>query len=342
MNRPQNTYLTTEEFIDLRRRALKGDTLAGNVLINRYERLVCALVRRFLLTHTPHTPSSIEDLMQVGRMGLWEAITRYNPEIPSKPSTFLSTGIQFALKSALEENTLLPVRVPRHVLALGRKIRSICAVFRETHGYHPYAQEIQEELGKTGTPPTTNSIILAQQLSAYQKPIPLDVCEDRIWLPTGSSEERGPTGMNKAIEQAAEDACLLLKVLYKPSRAETLQRLFGLILNEPQITTTDVQRIEQFNRQRMSDVWKHLHDWLTRIGLSITDLLWIRPAYNTYVTRTSDVEPLVPFPPQTKLPPPSFVDERGAMNYEAFSAMLDHLSRWSRIPKKHWPKPKKS
>lgn len=93
-------YFESVEVSRLVIQAQQGDEHAAERLVQLYRPLVHQVARRFYLPN-----GEPEDIYQVGMIGLWQAIQRYNPERRTSFATFARICIRRHILSALKQAT---------------------------------------------------------------------------------------------------------------------------------------------------------------------------------------------------------------------------------------------
>ncbi len=110
-------------------------------LVKQYEGMVYYLSQRFRVP-----PSSKEDLVQVGFLGLIQAIKRFNPEFKKDFLSFAIPSILGEMKRYLRDKTW-DVKVPRRLQELGLRIQKTVDVLSQELGRTPNLYEISSNLG---------------------------------------------------------------------------------------------------------------------------------------------------------------------------------------------------
>ena len=134
--------LTHVETLTLLEQARLGSTKARDALIYGNLRLVLSVLQRF-----HHRTENIDDLFQVGCIGLIKAIDNFNTELNVKFSTYAVPMIIGEIRRYLRDNNA--IRISRSMRdtaykALSAKERLINKNFKE-----PTIDEIAEEMGVT-------------------------------------------------------------------------------------------------------------------------------------------------------------------------------------------------
>ncbi len=97
--------LTDEEIRDLINRSLEGDGAAENYLVSCFFPLVRAVAGRYFSSFL-----DLQDLQQVGSLGLLKAMRRYDPGRGTRFSTFAVSWIKGEILNHLRQNKELPAR----------------------------------------------------------------------------------------------------------------------------------------------------------------------------------------------------------------------------------------
>jgi RNA polymerase sigma-B factor len=150
-----------ETSTDLMRSYGAGDPTARERLIELHLPLVRALARRYA-----NRGERLEDLVQVGSIGLIEAIDRFDPERGSDLVSFAVPTITGEIKNHLRDRTTI-VRIPRRIGQLHVRVRverenlaarlcrppTLSELARETGvGENDVAEAIQTEQARTPLP----------------------------------------------------------------------------------------------------------------------------------------------------------------------------------------------
>ncbi len=100
--------LTHAEAMELLRRAQRGDELAKNEFVMANMRLVLSIVQRFY-----NAKESVDDIFQVGCIGLIKAMDNFNVELNLKFSTYAVPMIIGEIRRYLRDSS--PLRVSRSI-----------------------------------------------------------------------------------------------------------------------------------------------------------------------------------------------------------------------------------
>ena len=136
--------LTDDELL-VRFRALPRDSheraIACEILGQRYERLVRSCVRQYR-----GSPEPVEDLMQVGYVGLLKAINNFDPTFGSGLSAYAAPCISGEIKRHFRDKRW-QVHVRRSAQELLLELRKATEELTHTLGRAPDDQELAERLG---------------------------------------------------------------------------------------------------------------------------------------------------------------------------------------------------
>ncbi len=131
--------LKESEKIDLLRKAQAGDSKARDELINGNLRLVLSVVRRFA-----NRGEGMDDLFQVGVIGLIKAIDNFNTELNVRFSTYAVPMIIGEIRRFLRDNN--PIRVSRSLRDTAYKAMQVKERLTNKYNKEPTVDEIAKEL----------------------------------------------------------------------------------------------------------------------------------------------------------------------------------------------------
>jgi RNA polymerase sporulation-specific sigma factor len=124
---------------DLWRRAQAGDRAAALALFDRHQGLVRHVVGRL------YRSGEADDLYQVGALGLWKAIQRFEPQRGFRFATYAVPVILGELRRYLRDNQW--VHVGRRLQEQARLVAAACERLRQSGGREPSAHDVAEALG---------------------------------------------------------------------------------------------------------------------------------------------------------------------------------------------------
>ena len=142
--RAELNSLSDDELL-VRFRALPRDSheraVACEILVQRYERLVRSCVRQYR-----GSPEPVEDLMQVGYVGLLKAINNFDPTFGSGLSAYAAPCISGEIKRHFRDKRW-QVHVRRSAQELLLELRKATEELTHTLGRQPDEHELAERLG---------------------------------------------------------------------------------------------------------------------------------------------------------------------------------------------------
>jgi RNA polymerase sigma-B factor len=169
-------------------------SLACEILVERYERLVRSCVRQYR-----GSPEPVEDLMQVGYVGLLKAMNNYDPAFGSGLSAYAAPCISGEIKRHFRDKRW-QVHVRRSAQELLLELRKATEQLTHTLGRNPTDDELVERLGCTG-----DDLLEAKQadmvFSAYSLDAPLSDRDDPAQLSDVLGDE--DADMEQAIDMEA-------------------------------------------------------------------------------------------------------------------------------------------
>lgn len=140
MNLPRFPLLNDEEMAELLAKAQAGDVPSRERLINCNLRLVFNLVQRFT-----NRGYEVEDLFQIGTIGLIKAIDKFNLSYNVKFSTYAVPMIIGEIRRFLRDDN--PVKVSRSLKENAYKINKTRESLTRELGREPTLQEISVSVG---------------------------------------------------------------------------------------------------------------------------------------------------------------------------------------------------
>ena len=133
--------LTDEEKKDLLKRTKEGDSEARRQLIDGNLRLVLSIIQRFT-----NRRENMDDLFQVGCIGLIKAIDNFNTELDVKFSTYAVPMIIGEVRRYLRDNNA--IRVSRSVRDLAYKALQAKELLSKTLLREPTIEDIAKAVGE--------------------------------------------------------------------------------------------------------------------------------------------------------------------------------------------------
>ena len=159
VNTAKIEVLKKEEALELFKKAREGDSEARQRLINGNLRLVLSIIKRF-----DYKNESIDDLFQVGCIGLIKGIDNFDTSLNVLPSTYLVPMIIGEIRRYLRDNNF--IRVSRSLRDTAYKALQVKERLTLSNSREPTIEEIAKELDMSPEDVT-------EALEAVQEPVSL-------------------------------------------------------------------------------------------------------------------------------------------------------------------------
>jgi len=227
--------LTTEEMTELFKKMKEGDPFAREDLINGNLKLVLSILRKF-----SGKVDNLDDLFQVGCLGLVKAIDNFDTSYDVKLSTYACPMIEGEIKRYLRDNNT--IRISRGIKDLAYKTLKLKEEL-SVGGKEPSNKEIAKLLNVTEYDITTALDSLREPVSMYE-PIYNDG-GDTIYLYDQIANKEDEYGLDSKI--ALDKAMKNLKDREKNILKERfiIGKTQMEISNELGISQAQVSRIEK-------------------------------------------------------------------------------------------------
>jgi RNA polymerase sigma-B factor len=173
------TSLTSEpEPALLARWRVHADESARVELVRRYMPLVRALAGRYSYTREP-----LDDLIQVGCVGLLQALRRFDPEVGASFRAFAAPTILGELRRHFRD-TSWDVHVPRSLQERSRDVQDAVSSLERKLGRSPSIGEVADQLGTS-----SENVIEAMEARAAYSVDSLDApTQNEHWLGVGGDD----------------------------------------------------------------------------------------------------------------------------------------------------------
>ena len=134
--------LSKEEMDALFKKFKEGDTYAKEEIANGNLRLVLSIIKKY-----NNGKNDMNDLFQIGCVGLMKAIENFDPSFNCLFSTYAVPLILGEVKRYIRDSNT--IRVTRSIRDLAYKIMKYKALYQSIHGIEPKNEDILMELGIT-------------------------------------------------------------------------------------------------------------------------------------------------------------------------------------------------
>jgi RNA polymerase sigma-B factor len=198
-------------------------------LVRAYEGLVYFLARRFQNRGEP-----LDDIAQVGFLGLIKAIDRFDPDLGNEFTTFATPTIAGEIKRYFRDKGW-SIRFPRRLQELHQQVVRTNEELKNQLGRQPTVQELADRLGVD-----TNDVLESMEFGAVHTPVSIDSTidrneggEGRLLSETvgGADENLDRVEMRDVLKRAMahlserEQRILAMRFIDEMSQAEVAQRL---------------------------------------------------------------------------------------------------------------------
>lgn len=243
VNTSQLPVLSALEAKELFRQYHNGDITAREKLIEGNLRLVLSVIKRF-----ENRCDDMDDLFQVGVVGLLKAIENFNPEIDVMPSSYLCPMISGEVRRYLRDNN--SIRVSRSLRDTAYKALQVRERLTAEKSREPSVEEIAKEMELP-----KESVVMA--LDAIQDPVSLfepiyhDSGDTLFVMDQVSDEKNGDSTwlenltLQEAMEHLTERERKIVSMRFFEGKTQTE------VSSEIGISQAQVSRLEKTALQRM-------------------------------------------------------------------------------------------
>lgn len=244
--------MTPEEELEVAKKAAEGDKAAQDKLVESNLRFVMSVAKMYSMD-----PVTIEELIQVGNIGLIEASQKFDPSLGFKFISFAVWHIRKEMIMHLGAHSRM-VRLPMNKGQLLTHIRDSISSLAGKLGRDPINEEILEDLKKKDLKlaKTLDLDTLSLVLDADQKHASLDVqigedsgstLLDVIWndediFDTDLSSDNKAYHLNKMFSKISERERYVVKEHYGLNK-DKIQRSFFQIADDLGISSENVRTI---------------------------------------------------------------------------------------------------
>lgn len=209
-----------EELSVLIERSQAGEKEAREVLVEKNLGLVHHIVKRFL-----GRGCEMEDLLQIGTIGLMKAIDKFDCSYEVKFSTYAVPMISGEIKRFLRDDGM--IKVSRSIKENGYKIRQASERLQQINGREPTLSELMEETGFL-----SEDIMMALEAGAEVESI------------------------NKAVYQADGNEIYLVDKLSDPDKSEHVinRMLLNQLLSELEDNERELIHLRYFQDKTQTEV----------------------------------------------------------------------------------------
>lgn len=165
------------------------------------KKIACSLARR--------STDPVDDLIQVGSLGLIKAIEFYNPEISTKFKTYASYLITGEIRHYLRDKASM-IKAPREIQELAFRINNYIKQLIETSGDEPTTEEVAKAMDVS-----VQKVNIAIEIDRRKSTISLDQAFNNIDDDNMSLAEKIPAGDYQEFLNSYEEKIMLSKAIEK-------------------------------------------------------------------------------------------------------------------------------
>ena len=245
VNTAKLPVLGEEEKMELIYKAQAGDEAAREKLINGNLRLVLSVIQRFT-----GRGENMDDLFQVGVIGLIKSIDNFKPEYGLRLSTYSCPMIIGEVRRYLRDHGM--VRVSRSIRDTAYKALQIREDLTKKHRREPSVGEIAEEMGC----PKEDVVLALEAIvepASLQEPVysdgrdtiyimdqVKDSCTDSDWL--------GEISFRQAIESLGEREKKILSLRFMSGKTQ-IQVSQEVGISQAQVSRIEKEALERIKKQ---------------------------------------------------------------------------------------------
>lgn len=238
--------LGAEEMRALLERSRAGDSEARQTLIDGNLRLVLSIIQRF-----SGRRENMDDLFQVGCIGLIKAVDNFNLDMDVKFSTYAVPMIIGEVRRYLRDNNT--IRVSRSVRDLAYRALQVREQITKERGSEPTPEEIAKQLGEKKENVVRAMEAIVEPISLYE-PVYSD-SGDSIYIMDQISDDRNTDeawlediALREALSKLGERERKIINLRF--FRGKTQMEIAGEIgISQAQVSRLEKGALERIRRQ---------------------------------------------------------------------------------------------
>ena len=187
------------------------------------KKIACSLARR--------ATDPVDDLIQVGSLGLIKAIEFYNPELSTKFKTYASYLITGEIRHYLRDKASM-IKAPREIQELAFRINNYIKQLTETSGDEPTIEEVAKAMDVS-----VQKVNIAIEIDRRKSTLSLDQAFNNLDDDNLSWVDKIPAGDYQEFLNAYEEKIMLSKAIEKlpPELKSVLELSYYEDLNQREI-----------------------------------------------------------------------------------------------------------
>lgn len=211
------------------------------------KKVACGLARR--------ATDPVDDLIQVGAVGLIKAIDLYNPEIGTKFKTYATYLITGEIRHYLRDKASM-IKAPREIQELAYRINMVIKQLTEDGGNEPTSEQIAEILSLP-----VNKVQDIIEVDRRKSTLSLDQTLSLENDETISLADKIPSGDYQEFLSAYEEKIMLSKAIskLKPKLREVIELSYYEDLNQREISkklNVSQMQISRRLKQALAEMYK--------------------------------------------------------------------------------------
>ena len=245
INTSNITVLTNEEMIELFKKAKTGDKFASDLLVSGNLKLVLSILKQF-----SNKTDNLDDLFQIGCIGLLKAIKNFDLSHDVKFSTYAVPMILGEIRRYIRDNS--QVRISRSIKDIAYKSLKIKEEYLINHAKEPSVEYIAKKLNVSTTDVITALDSLKEPVSMFE-PIYNDG-GDTIYLydqiedkKTNNAELSTKIALETAIDELDERERQILDNRYIIGKTQ-MEIADELSISQAQVSRLEKRAIKQLKK----------------------------------------------------------------------------------------------
>ncbi len=245
INTSNITVLTNEEMIELFKKAKTGDKFASDLLVSGNLKLVLSILKQF-----SNKTDNLDDLFQIGCIGLLKAIKNFDLSHDVKFSTYAVPMILGEIRRYIRDNS--QVRISRSIKDIAYKSLKIKEEYLINHAKEPSVEYIAKKLNVSTTDVITALDSLKEPVSMFE-PIYNDG-GDTIYLydqiedkKTNNAELSTKIALETAIDELDERERQILDNRYIVGKTQ-MEIADELSISQAQVSRLEKRAIKQLKK----------------------------------------------------------------------------------------------
>ena len=228
-NKPEDTFAQINEWLLAYKQTDNGkqkkqlQNLIVVATMPLVKKIACSLARR--------STDPVDDLIQVGSLGLIKAIEFYNPEISTKFKTYASYLITGEIRHYLRDKASM-IKAPREIQELAFRINNYIKQLIETSGDEPTTEEVAKAMDVS-----VQKVNIAIEVDRRKSTISLDQTIGSADDDNMSLADKIPAGDYQEFLNSYEEKIMLSKAIEKlqPELKSVIELNYYEDLNQRQI-----------------------------------------------------------------------------------------------------------